>query len=168
VDETLAKLKRAVEANPSDVEAFQAYEAALTRAGHDDEVTDLYRFKFQCAETWDAMTPVEGEPNARRCAKCDRNVYHVTSPAELGVRVDQGDCVSFWGTQAQYLRFMVERPDVHPAQEAGSVCLVPRDIPQPPDPLPMPRPDAVRLTGKPRRLPDGGLLERLWRSITGG
>lgn len=149
MDDSLARLRRDVEANPGDVEAVARYEAALLRSGKRDEAKALYRFKFQCPMKYEDMQPGPPWKEHRHCQECDRNVYLVRTAAQLEQRIRAGDCVTCDPAEiGPLLDVLVDDAGVSPARRAeGEPCLIEHDGPLPPPPMP-----PQRTAGVPMRI----------------
>lgn len=50
-------------------------------------------FRFKCPTAWHLLTPTASE-TIRRCPACERDVFLVTSEAELRDRAARGQCVA--------------------------------------------------------------------------
>jgi hypothetical protein len=123
VDEELKKLTRAARADPADEAAARHLDAALHRAGRDDEVADRFRFKFQCPKSWNDL-----EPRAfgvRFCESCQREVHWVHDAPSLTAEVKRGNCVAFAESAlGQAFEGLSRAPGLHSAKETRSPCVV--------------------------------------------
>lgn len=136
MDDALAKLKRAHEAAPDDVEAARRYEQGLERAGRQGEAAALYRLKFACPVRWEDMTPTPASA-VRVCQTCTRQVHLVKSYDELRARAGQGHCVMAVGKWAALLvDQLAADPATTFAREPSRPCVVQGpEAPVPPPPM---------------------------------
>ncbi len=137
MDDALAKLKRAHEAAPDDVEAARRYEQGLERAGREGEAVALYRLKFACPVRWQDMAQSPTD-TVRVCQTCTRQVHMVKSYDELRTKAEQGHCVMAVGRWATLLvDQLAADPATTFAREPARPCVVqgPESMPIPPPPM---------------------------------
>lgn len=142
MDDALAKLRRAHEAAPDDVEAARRYEQGLERAGREADAGALYRLKFACPVRWEDMTPSPRQ-GVRECRTCARQVHTVRTYDELRARAAEGHCVMAVGRWATILvDQLAADPATTFARDPARPCVVQGpELPSPPPPM--------RLAGAP-------------------
>jgi hypothetical protein len=132
LDENLEQLARAAASDPTDEAAARRYDAALARAGRDDEVRERFRFKFQCPLQWSQLTPTPN-PDRKFCESCQREVHAAYDLPSLQKLVSQGHCVAFPAKElGKAVEGLARDPGQHSAKVPGAPCLVPGGaIPRP-------------------------------------
>ncbi len=135
MDENLERLARDAAADPADEAAARRLDAALARAGREEELRERFRFKFQCERQWADLAPTRGS-GAKFCDECQRKVFAVQDVGELREHVSKGDCVAVPSSLLE--RAFSELPGdrrLHSGHATDAPCVVPggeipSDIPE--------------------------------------
>ncbi len=124
MDESIERLARSAAADPEDQAAARRLDAALIRIDRRADVTERFRFKFQCARQWLDLAGTD-RPGVKFCDGCQREVHAVSNVAALREAVSHGRCVAFPASQlASAFEGLSREKRLHSAKEVGSACVV--------------------------------------------
>lgn len=123
MDDEVQRLRRELQARPGEPGLAFAFDRALRRAGHLDELAMRLRTKHACRRTYDELEPTGG---FRRCPDCTRPVDFVDDVHAFSWYLRaSGGCVAVRKRALPgILRFLAEAPWCHSAPEPGAKCIV--------------------------------------------